>query len=199
MVLSLQGCMAAGKTSAAAYLQRHMPGVAVYYETNAPLIRQIREQGLDPERYEDFLEIQRRWIAYQTERYRQAARRPRAIIDFGPEEAEFHTLFYPQTIGQRWQIEAPLAPELALLRRCMPDRILFLEASEQTLRQRKQQDPSRRRGSFERYLTQLMPLKRQWFAQKTNVDYLPTDGLSLEQVGEKALAWAERCFAKAAP
>ena len=110
MVLSLQGCMAAGKTSAASYLQRHMPGVAVYYETNAPLIRQIREQGLDSERYEDFLEIQRRWIAYQAERYRQAARRPRAIIDFGPEETEFHTLFYPQTIGRRWQIEAPPGP-----------------------------------------------------------------------------------------
>lgn len=195
MVLSLQGCMAVGKTCTAAYLQRLMPDITVYYEDTAQLIRQIREQELDPERYEDFLEIQRRWIAYQTERYRQAARHHQAIIDFGPEEAEFHTLFYPRTINRQWPVEGSLAPELARLRRCMPDRILFLEASDQTLRQRKQQDATRRRGSFEQYLTQFMPLKRQWFAQKTNVDYLPTDGLSPEQVGEKALIWAKRCFA----
>lgn len=196
MVLSLQGCMAVGKTCAAAYLQSHMPDVFVSFEDNTALIRQIRARGLDKTRYEDYLESQRLWLRHEAERCRQAARFPQAILDYGPEEIEFHTLFYPQTIGQDWPIEAALAPELSLIRRYLPHRILFLEASEPVLRQRKQRDTARQRRSFEQYLTQFMPLKYQWFAQKDNVDFLCTDDLSPEQVGAQAQAWAQTCFAR---
>lgn len=38
MVLSLQGCMAVGKTTAARYLQRHTPQVQVFFESTGDMI-----------------------------------------------------------------------------------------------------------------------------------------------------------------
>ena len=52
-------------------------------------------------------------------------------MDFGAEEIEFYTLNYPKTNGQDWEIENALQKELELVRRCMPTRILFLDASDE--------------------------------------------------------------------
>mgnify|MGYP003585452133 FL=1 len=41
MILSLQGCMAVGKTSAADYLKEHAPYLHVQYEDTNALIKEI--------------------------------------------------------------------------------------------------------------------------------------------------------------
>ena len=54
-------------------------------------------------------------------------------MDFGAEEIEFYTLNYPKSRGLEWEMEAirqALAPELAAVQACMPEHILFLDASE---------------------------------------------------------------------
>ena len=89
-------------------------------------------------------------------------------------------------------MEGPLARELAAVRRCMPRRILFLDAPDPVLRRRKEGDAARDRGFFEHYLQELLPLKRAWFAQKDNVDVLQTANMTPEQVGAAALEWAVR-------
>ncbi len=67
---------------------------------------------------------------------------------------------------------------------CMPEHILFLDASEAVLRAVK-----RRCHPFPEffayYLNHLLPLKREWFREKKNVTFLSTDGLTARQVGEK--------------
>ena len=55
MVLSLQGCMAAGKTTAARYLQQNVPEIHVFFEDNAPVIQKVKERGLKKDIYEDYL------------------------------------------------------------------------------------------------------------------------------------------------
>ena len=88
--------------------------------------------------------------------------------------------------------KAPWPGNWAAVRRCMPRRILFLDAPDPVLRCRKEGDAARDRGFFEHYLQELLPLKRAWFAQKDNVDVLQTAGMTPEQVGAAALEWAVR-------
>lgn len=189
LILSLQGCMAVGKTSAARYLEAHVPGLWVFYEDNAGVLKEVRRRGLDKTVYEDYLEIQKLWIARELRRWEAAQAVPAALMDLGAEEIEFYTLHYPKSIGKNWQTEAPLAKELQALRRCLPRRILFLDAGDEVLRRRKASDESRSREFFEHTLTTLLPLKRQWFLGRENVDVLRTDALDREQVGRQAAAW----------
>ena len=57
MILSLQGCMAVGKTTAARYLQAHDPQLHVCFEDNAAVIAEVKHRGLDKNCYADYLEI----------------------------------------------------------------------------------------------------------------------------------------------
>ena len=197
MILSLQGCMAVGKTTAARYLQAHLPQVHVCLEDNAAVIAEVKRRRLEKNNYHDYLEIQRLFLQNEVERWQAAQQYPHAVMDFGAEEIEFYTLNYPQSRGLDWDREAirqALAPELAAVQECMPEHILFLDASEETLRARKAGDTTRSREFFAHYLEHLLPLKREWFRNKENVTFLSTDGLTVEQAGEQARQWCERCI-----
>lgn len=189
LILSLQGCMAVGKTTAARYLEAHISGLQVFYEDNAAVIEEVRRRGLDKTVYPDYLEIQKLWIANEIRRWNAARSAAAAVMDFGAEEIEFYTLFYPRSIGKDWNVTEPLAEELRALWRCLPRRVLFLDASVEVLRNRKTLDKSRSRTFFEHYLTTLLPMKRQWFLGRDDVDILPTDGLSRKQMCEHAADW----------
>ena len=199
MILSLQGCMAVGKTTAARYLQQHCPQVQVCFEDNAAVIAEIKRRKLDKNRYADYLEIQRLFLQNELRRWQMVQNGPPAVMDFGAEEIEFYTLNYPQSRGLDWDrkaIQQALAPELAAVQACMPEHILFLDASEETLRARKEGDTTRSREFFEYYRAHLLPLKREWFREKENVTFLSTDGLTAEQVGERVRQWCEHCISE---
>ena len=73
----------------------------------------------------------------------------------------------------------------------MPVRILFLDASDEVLLRRKENDNTRSRNFFEHYLKYLLPLKRDWFIGRENVDVLNVDDLSAEEVGKKVKEWVD--------
>ena len=164
MILSLQGCMAVGKTTAACYLEQHCQQVQVCFEDNAAVLAEIKQRGLNKNSYADYLEIQRLFLRNELRRGQEAKKIPHAVMDFGAEEIEFYTLNYPKTTGGvEWEMEAirqALAPELAAVQACMPEHILFLDASEAVLRARKAGDTTRSREFFAYYLNHLLPLKR---------------------------------------
>lgn len=195
MVLSLQGCMAVGKTTALNYLRENAPYVNVSYEENLEVVRAIRNRKLDKNKYEDYLEIQRLWLDNEVRRFERVEDLPCTVMDFGVEEIEFHTINYPKAIGKDWDIENALKDELIGIRKCMPARILFLDASDDTLRQRKQSDLNRARSSFEYYLKHLMPLKRAWFSKMSNVDYLLVDNMPRQEVAIRVKQWVDLCIA----
>lgn len=62
MILSLQGCMAVGKTTAARYLEQHCQQVQVCFEDNAAVLAEIKQRGLNKNCYADYLEIQRLFL-----------------------------------------------------------------------------------------------------------------------------------------
>ena len=126
MILSLQGCMAVGKTTAVRYLQENASYVNISYEINTDIIDEVKRRQLDKNKYEDYLQIQKLWLKKEVVRYNKAKDFNCSIMDFGAEEIEFYTLNYPITIGQEWEIENALHEELEQVRKCMPTRILFL-------------------------------------------------------------------------
>lgn len=63
MILSLQGCMAVGKTTVARYLEQHCQQVQVCFEDNAAVLAEIKRRGLNKNCYADYLEIQRLFFA----------------------------------------------------------------------------------------------------------------------------------------
>ena len=192
MILSLQGCMAVGKTTAVHYLQEHTPYVHISYEDNSDVIAEIKQRNLDKNKYEDYLEIQRLWLRKELQRWEKAQQYPCTIMDFGAEEIVFYTLNYPKTIGMDWEVADSLKPELDAVRACMPDRILFLNATEETLRRNKQNDSTRSRNFFDHYLQHFLPLKKAWFIAHPDVDVLDVDGLSPEELGQKVKAWVDQ-------
>ena len=194
MILSLQGCMAVGKTSAADYLKTHAPYLHVQFEDTSELINEITRRQLDKNSFEDFVEIQRLWIQHEINRWEKAKNFPCTIMDFGAEEIEFYTLNYPKAIGKDWPVEKALGDELKALKRCLPTRILFLDASEAFLRRNKESDKSRSRNFFDFYLQNLLPLKRQWFLGQEQVDVVHVDGLTREEVGQQVKIWCDHCL-----
>ena len=191
MILSLQGCMAVGKTTAVRYLQEHAPEIHISYEDNSDVIAQIKARNLNKNKYEDYLEIQRLWLWKEVQRWEKTQQYPCTVMDFGAEEIEFYTLNYPKTIGMDWAVEQTLKPELDALRACMPDRILFLNASEETLHRNKKNDSSRSRIFFDHHLQYFLPLKKAWFIGRPDVDVLDVDDLTPEELGQKVMAWVD--------
>lgn len=197
MILSLQGCMAVGKTTAVRYLQVHASYLHVSWEEHQGVIQEVRRRQLDKNVYEDYLEIQRLWLKNEVERHEEALAYPNTVMDFGAEEIEFYTLNYPKSIGARWDVEEPLAAELAEVRACLPDRVLFLDASDEVLRAHKAGDATRSRNFFEQHIQTLLPLKRAWFAQRENVDWLRVDDLTPDEVGSAVMSWCDSCIQQA--
>ena len=193
MVLALQGGMAVGKTTAARCVAAHAPDVTVFYEDNAPALAALQGRRLDKHRFADYCKIQRAFIQQEIDRYARAAACPCALVDLGPQEIEFYTLYYPRSIGQDWPVEQALAQELAALRQCRIDRTLFLQASAPVLRQRKEGDASRDRGFFEHTVHHLLPAKERWFAAQPRIDFLQTDTLTPSQTAAAVLAWVQKC------
>ena len=192
VVLSLQGCMAAGKTTAVQYLQIQEPRISVSFESNRHVIEEVKWRKLDKNQYEDYLEIQKLWLKNEIARYEEAITHPVSIMDFGAEEIEFYTLNYPKSMGKNWEIANALKSELEAVRACMPARILFLDASEETLRAHKEADAMRSREFFEYYLKHMMPLKKAWFRERKDTDWLCVDGLTAEEVGEQVKKWVSQ-------
>ncbi len=191
MILSLQGCMAVGKTTAVRYLQENAPYVNISYEINTDIVNKVKERQLDKNKFEDYIEIQKMWLNKEVQRYHKAQKFNCSIMDFGAEEIEFYTLNYPKTIQQNWDVESALHEELEAVRECMPTRILFLDASNDVLRKHKENDTTRSRNFFEHHLKYLLPLKREWFFGKENVDVLRVDNLEIDEVGVRVKEWVD--------
>lgn len=192
MILSLQGCMGVGKTTALQYIEKNVPDIHISWEENRYVIEEVKRRGLKKTKYEDYLEIQKLWLENEVKRYEKAQLWECTMMDFGAEEIEFYTLNYPKTIGADWDAEHLLKKELDAVRACMPQRILFLDASEETLRKRKETDTTRSREFFEYYIQKLLPLKKEWFLNRADVDILNTDEKSIQEVGEKVREWLEK-------
>ncbi|BAR75623.1 hypothetical protein BASH2_02216 [Bacillus anthracis] len=167
-VISLQGPMASGKTTLAKKLELH--GLSVIYENPYPIVEKRKQLNLDMNSKEGFIANQKMFIEAKIKEF-QNAKGSVVIFDRGPEDIEFYTIFYPTTIGKEWDIETELKDELYKLRECRSDAIFYLDVSESNLYDRKNNDRTRNRSTFEEQF------------------YVDTNRLSADTLGVYFMKW----------
>ena len=72
MILSLQGCMAVGKTTAVRYIQENAPYIHISYEINTDVVDEVKRRNLDKNKFEDYIEIQKLWLNKEIFRWNKA-------------------------------------------------------------------------------------------------------------------------------
>ena len=183
-VLSLQGPMASGKTTLAKRLERC--GFSVIYENPYPIVEKRKRLKLDMNSKEGFIANQKMFIEAKIKDF-QNAKGSVVIFDRGPEDIEFYTLFYPMVIGKEWDIENELKDELYKLRECRSDAIFYLDVSESNLYDRKNNDRTRNRSTFEEQF-KLAETEKDWYKQFP-VTYVDTNRLTVDDLEVYFMDW----------
>jgi len=186
-VISLQGGMAAGKTTLARKLEARLSDYYFSYENSVPQVKLRKAKKLDIRKKEDFIANQRIFIQAEIDRYKRLPA-GKVIMDRGPEDTECYTLNFPASIGADWDMEAEMPDELARLRQCRSDKVVFLEVQADILKKRKERDTGRTRSSFESYIYKLHELEKDWFKRLPHCTVLPADKLAPDEILEKTLA-----------
>lgn len=183
-VISLQGPMASGKTTLAKRLERC--GFSVIYENPYPIVEKRRVLNLDMNSKEGFILNQKMFMEAKIKEF-QNVKDSVVIFDRGPEDIEFFTLFYPTIIGGEWDIETELRDELYKLRECRSDAIFYLDSSESNLYNRKNNDRTRNRSTFEEQF-KLVETEKDWYKQFP-VTYVDTNRLTAEELEGYFMDW----------
>ncbi|HDR7793528.1 TPA: AAA family ATPase [Bacillus luti] len=183
-VISLQGPMASGKTTLAKSLEQH--GLSVIYENPYQIVEKRKELNLDMNSKEGFIANQKMFIEAKIKEF-QNVKGSVVIFDRGPEDIEFYTIFYPTTIGKEWDIETELRDELYKLRECRSDAIFYLDSSESNLYNRKNNDRTRNRSTFEEQF-KLVETEKDWYKQFP-VTYVDTNRLSADALEVYFMKW----------
>ncbi|TKI14532.1 ATP-binding protein [Bacillus wiedmannii] len=183
-VISLQGSMASGKTTLAKRLERC--GLSVIYENPYPIVEKRKQLNLDMNSKEGFIINQKMFMEAKIKEF-QNVKDSVMIFDRGAEDIEFYTLFYPTIIGEKWDIEIELKDELYKLRECRSDAIFYLDSSKSNLYNRKNNDTTRNRSTFEEQF-KLVEIEKDWYKQFP-VTYVDTNRLTAEELEVYFMDW----------
>lgn len=194
MILALQGLMAVGKTTILKKLKEKRPDIDIVFEDIKEVLDQIKKTNLNKENLSDFIEIQRFFIHHEIIRYEKFKHQPLVIFDYGAEEILFHTLYYPISMGFDWDIEEVLKDEIKALMSIIPDHILYLDLSLDKLTQRKENDLTRARNSFDFYIKHFAPYKYEYLSRNFNLDRLDINDLSLDEVVKEVEKWIDSTY-----
>ncbi|MGZ7151651.1 AAA family ATPase [Bacillus sp. BC08] len=176
-VISLQGPMASGKTTLAKRLERC--GFSVIYENPYPIVEKRKQLNLDMNSKEGFIINQKMFMEAKIKEF-QNVKDSVVIFDRGPEDILFYTLFYPTIIGKEWDIEAELKDELYRLRECRSDAIFYLDVTKKNVYDRKNNDRTRKRSTFEEQF-KLVETEKDWYKQFP-VTYVDTNRLTVDEL-----------------
>ncbi|MBO1580995.1 AAA family ATPase [Bacillus sp. XF8] len=183
-IISLQGPMASGKTTLARRLEEC--GLPILYEKTYEIVEKRKKLNLDIYTKEGFITNQKMFIEAKIKEF-QNARGSTLIFDRGPEDIEFYSLHFPKLIGMDWDIENELKDELYQLRKCRSNAIFYLDVSKKKLQERKENDTSRRRSTFEGQL-ELINTEKQWYKQFP-VTYVNTDEATVGETEVYFMKW----------
>ncbi|PER47387.1 ATP-binding protein [Bacillus thuringiensis] len=183
-VISLQGPMASGKTTLAKRLEKR--GFQVIYENPYPIVEKRKKLNLDMNSKVGFIMNQKMFMEAKIKEF-QNVKDSVVIFDRGPEDIEFFTLFYPTIIGEEWDIEAELKGELYKLRECRSDAIFYLDVTKKNVYDRKNNDRTRNRSTFEEQF-QLVETEKDWYKQFP-VTYVDTNRLTVDDLEVYFMDW----------
>ncbi|AQQ64293.1 AAA family ATPase [Bacillus cereus] len=183
-VISLQGPMASGKTTLAKRLEKR--GFRVIYENPYPIVEKRKKLNLDMNSKVGFIMNQKMFMEAKIKEF-QNVKDSVVIFDRGPEDIEFFTLFYPTIIGEEWDIETELKDELYKLRECRSDVIFYLDVTKKNVYDRKNNDRTRNRSTFEEQF-KLAETEKDWYKQFP-VTYVDTNRLTVDDLEVYFMDW----------
>ncbi|GAB6450143.1 AAA family ATPase [Bacillus cereus] len=183
-IISLQGPMASGKTTLAKRLEQR--GLSVVYENPYPIVEKRKQLKLDMTSKEGFILNQKMFMEAKIKEF-QNVKGSVVIFDRGPEDIEFYTLFYPAIIGEEWDIENELKDELYRLRECRSDAIFYLDVTKKNVYNRKNNDRTRKRSTFEEQF-KLVEAEKEWYKQFL-VTYVDTNTLTVDELESYFMGW----------
>ena len=183
-VISLQGPMASGKTTLAKRLEKR--GFRVIYENPYPIVEKRKKLNLDMNSKVGFIMNQKMFMEAKIKEF-QNVKDSVVIFDRGPEDIEFFTLFYPTIIGEEWDIETELKDELYKLRECRSDAIFYLDVTKKNVYDRKNNDRTRNRSTFEEQF-KLVETEKDWYKQFP-VTYVDTNRLTVDDLEVYFMDW----------
>ncbi|WP_140159220.1 AAA family ATPase [Bacillus thuringiensis] len=183
-VISLQGPMASGKTTLAKRLEKR--GFRVIYENPYPIVEKRKKLNLDMNSKVGFIMNQKMFMEAKIKEF-QNVKDSVVIFDRGPEDIEFFTLFYPTIIGEEWDIETELKDELYKLRECRSDVIFYLDVTKKNVYDRKNNDRTRNRSTFEEQF-KLVETEKGWYKQFP-VTYVDTNRLTVDDLEVYFMDW----------
>ncbi|PQQ45389.1 MULTISPECIES: AAA family ATPase [Bacillus] len=183
-VISLQGPMASGKTTLAKRLEKR--GFRVINENPYPIVEKRKKLNLDMNSKVGFIMNQKMFMEAKIKEF-QNVKDSVVIFDRGPEDIEFFTLFYPTIIGEEWDIEAELKDELYELRECRSDAIFYLDVTKKNVYDRKNNDRTRNRSTFEEQF-KLVETEKDWYKQFP-VNYVDTNRLTVNDLEVYFMDW----------
>ncbi|PHA74114.1 ATP-binding protein [Bacillus toyonensis] len=183
-VISLQGPMASGKTTLAKRLEKR--GFRVIYENPYPIVEKRKKLNLDMNSKVGFIMNQKMFMEEKIKEF-QNVKDSVVIFDRGPEDIEFFTLFYPTIIGEEWDIENELKDELYKLRECRSDVIFYLDVTKKNVYDRKNNDRTRNRSTFEEQF-KLVETEKDWYKQFP-VTYVDTNRLTVDDLEVYFMDW----------
>ncbi|MDM5039158.1 AAA family ATPase [Bacillus sp. OR-18] len=183
-VISLQGPMASGKTTLAKRLEKR--GFRVIYENPYPIVEKRKKLNLDMNSKVGFIMNQKMFMEAKIKEF-QNVKDSVVIFDRGPEDIEFFTLFYPTIIGEEWDIETELKDELYKLRECRSDVIFYLDVTKKNVYDRKNNDRTRNRSTFEEQF-KLAETEKDWYKQFP-VTYVDTNRLTVDNLEVYFMDW----------
>ncbi|HDR4723767.1 ATP-binding protein [Bacillus cereus group sp. Sample62] len=183
-VISIQGSMASGKTTLAKRLERC--GLSVIYENPYLIVEKRKQLNLDMNSKEGFIINQKMFMEAKIKEF-QNVKDSVVIFDRGPEDIEFYTLFYPTIIGEEWDMETELKDELYKLRECRSDAIFYLDVTKKNVYDRKNNDRTRNRSTFEEQF-KLVETEKEWYKQFP-VTYVDTNRLTVDELEAYFMGW----------
>ncbi len=188
MKISIHGGMAVGKTSLIKKIEKKYPCFGYSYENLSEVIKIMKSLNLNKEDYDDYLINQGLFVDHEIKRY-NALDHDLIIMDYSAEEVAFQTWSYQKVFHPEWSIEE-IGCLINKLEPYYVDHILYLYADNDVLTRRKENDLSRQRKSFDKYLY-IHDYKKEWFKQLDSVTILDTTNMSEDEVLIEASKWLE--------
>ncbi len=184
VIFSLSGCKAVGKTTLLREIKNKLPNIIIREG-----FRKF-DMGFDTSIEEQFYENERCYIRREIEEYKifRESKSP-ALLLRGAEDLEFYALHYPKIIGTTWDVEHNLRNELAELRKCSSDYILYLDVDLEIINQRKNHDATKTRNNMKNWLENWQPFIEDYIKANPKTTILNTNKMSAKEVLTWSLKW----------
>lgn len=184
VIFSLSGSKAVGKTTLINGLKERIPGLLVregFRQTDIGFCMDVEDEYYENQRWYINREI-REYMEYRE------GNQPVLLLR-GPEDVEFYTLHYPVTKGVSWNVENNLYSELKRLRDCRSDYIIYLDAVEDVIWNRKVYDETKPRKNMQNWMNNWQPYIEPYMKAIEYTTIFDTSTKNADEVLEEVTEW----------